>query len=237
MMKRIKRTVSLLLMAVIAFSAFQTAFAGNEPDIADTYEAVSEEVTVAELETQEDDETVAEIWVCSNMSIPLLIGHTYVYILNLSQEPIKVGAYEVPVGEGVSVGCFAFSAYDGWGIYYNLEAYRENRDSKEDRIWSKSKKLNADELEKASDYILSYLNHWDPIFNCSFFSYSVWNAATGELLIPSPLPIIAHLMLMITGGKRGELDMEFAAPDSVYHQKGMGSSAELVHVSSATLNK
>ncbi len=46
-MKRIKRTVSLLLIAVIAFSAFQTAFAGNEPDIADTYEAVSEEVTVA----------------------------------------------------------------------------------------------------------------------------------------------------------------------------------------------
>lgn len=236
-MKMIKRTVSLLLITVIVFSAFQTAFAENEPDIADTYEVVSEEFTVAELETQEDEETVAEIWVCSNMSIPLLIGHTYVYILNLSQEPIKVGAYEVPAGEGVSVGCFSFSAYDGWGIYYNLEAYRENRDNKEGRILSKSKKLNAEELEKTSDYILSYLNHWDPIFNCSFFSYSVWNTATGELLIPSPLPIIAHLMLMVTGGQKGVLDMEFADPDNVYCQRGMGSSAELVHVSSATLNK
>lgn len=210
-----KRAVSFFLAFIIVFSAAQTAFAGNETDSA--------------------DETVAKIWVCSNMSIPLVIGHTYVYVQNLSDEPIKVGLYEVPVGEGVSVGCFAFSAYDGWGIYYNLEAYRENKKGKEGRIWSKSEDLTAEGLENLNDYLLGYVNHWDPIFNCSYFSYSVWNAATGDFLIPSPLPIIAHLMLMITGGEKGSLDMSFAEESQIYRQRGSGSSAYLDHVSNATL--
>lgn len=212
----LKRVISLLLAIMIVFTAAQTAFAESETGI--------------------EDETVAKIWVCSNMSIPLVIGHTYVYVQNLSDEPIKVGVYEVPVGEGVSVGCFAFSAYDGWGIYYNLEAYRENKKGKEGRIWSKSEPLTAEELENMNDYLLSYLNHWDPIFNCSYFSYSVWNAATGDFLIPSPLPIIAHLMLMITGGEKGTLDMFFADESQVYRQRGMGDSAYIEHVSTATLN-
>ncbi|MBQ2841418.1 MAG: hypothetical protein IJE72_00115 [Clostridia bacterium] len=212
----IKKILSFLLTIIIAFSVMQTAFAENEAEPA--------------------DETVAKIWVCSNMSIPLILGHTYVYVENLSDEPIKVGAYEVPVGEGVSVGCFAFSAYDGWGIYYNLEAYRENKKGKEGRIWSKSSNLTADELENMSDYIIGYLNHWDPIFNCSYFSYTVWNAATGDFLIPSPLPIIAHLMLMITGGEKGTLDMFFADESQVYRQRGMGDSSRLEPVCKATLN-
>lgn len=211
-----KKTISLLIAIVTVFTAFQTAFAATE--------------------NEASEEAVAKIWVCSNMSIPLIIGHTYVYVENLSDEPIQVGAYEVPVGEGVSVGCFAFSAYDGWGIYYNLEAYRENKKGKEGRIWSKSETLTAEDLERMSNYITSYLNHWDPIFNCSYFSYSVWNAATGDFLIPSPLPIIAHLMLMLTGGEKGVLDMKFAEETQVYRQKGMGSSAHLEHVSTATLN-
>lgn len=211
----IKKIISFFLAFIIIFSASQAAFAENEGSA---------------------DEAVAKIWVCSNMSIPLVIGHTYVYIENLSDEPIKVGAYEVPVGDGVSVGCFAFSAYDGWGIYYNLEAYRENKKDKEGRILSKSETLTADELERMSDYITGYLNHWDPIFNCSYFSYSVWNKATGDFLIPSPLPIIAHLMLMLTGGEKGTLDMIYADESKVYRQKGTGSSAHLEHVSTATLN-
>lgn len=211
-----KKIISFFLSFIIVFSVSVTAFAGNE--------------------AVETEETVAKIWVCSNMSIPLVIGHTYVYIENLSDEPIKVGAYEVPVGEGVSVGCFAFSAYDGWGIYYNLEAYRENKKGKEGRIWSKSEPLTAEELERMNDYLTGYLNHWDPIFNCSYFSYSVWNKATGDFLIPSPFPIVAHLMLMITGGEKGTLDMIYADESKVYRQKGTGSSAHLEHVSTATLN-
>lgn len=210
-----KRMISFFLVLIIVFSAAQTAFAENETDSA--------------------DETVAKIWVCSNMSIPFVIGHTYVYVRNLSDEPIKVGLYEVPAGEGVSVGCFAFSAYDGWGIYYNLEAYRENKKSKEGRIWSKSEDLTAEGLENLNDYLLGYVNHWDPIFNCSYFSYSVWNAATGDSLIPSPLPIIAHLMLMLTGGEKGTLDMFYAETSQVYRQRGSGNSAYLEHVSNATL--
>lgn len=211
----VKKTISFFLMLIIVFSASQTAFAQSE--------------------TESADEAVAKIWVCSNMSVPLVIGHTYVYVENLSDEPIMVGLYEVPVGEAVSVGCFAFSAYDGWGTYYNLEAYRENKKGKEGRILSKSETLTADDLERMSDYITGYLNHWDPIFNCSYFSYSVWNVATGDFLIPSPLPIIAHLMLMITGGEKGTLDMNFAEETQVYRQRGTGSSAYLEHVSTATL--
>lgn len=211
-----KKIISILIAIVTVFTASQAAFATEEAEPA--------------------DETVARIWVCSNMSIPLVLGHTYVYVENLSDAPIRVGAYEVPVGESVSVGCFAFSAYDGWGIYYNLEAYRENKKGKEGKIWSKSDTLTAEELEKMNSYLINYLNHWDPIFNCSFFSYSVWNAATGDFLIPFPLPIVAHLMLMLTGGEKGVLDMKYPEATQVYRQKGTGSSARLEPVNDLTLD-
>lgn len=62
------------------------------------------------------------------MSIPVVAGHTYIYVKNLTDKPLRVGLYDVPAGEGVSIGSLSVSVSDGWGLYYNLEAHRENRD-------------------------------------------------------------------------------------------------------------
>lgn len=253
-----KKVIAFLLALTVAVTPFVSGFASEEisdPRIEtvevnsegevpeeetaepeDSEEPATEPETPEESVVSDENKTVAAVSICSNMSVPLIAGHTYIYVENLSDEPIQVGLYEVPVGQGVSVGAFSFSAYDGWGLYYNLEAFRENRDNKEGSIWSKTRQLNASQLEKLSSNIRNYLNHWDPFFNCSFFAFSVWNASVGDLLIPLVLPVLSHLMVMISGGHKGALDMYYPDEEQVFRQKGIGSNARLEPISKATLN-
>lgn len=260
-----KKIIALLLALTVAVMPYVTGFAAEEivdpriemlevnseeeiPEEEATEPVVPEEETtepeipeepVTEPEVPEipdENEIVAAVSICSSMSVPLIAGHTYIYVQNLSDEPIQVGLYEVPVGQGVSVGAFSFSAYDGWGIYYNLEAFRENQGNKEAKVWSKTRQLNASQLEKLSKNIRNYLNHWDPFFNCAFFAYSVWDASVGDLLIPLVIPVFSHLMLMVSGGRKGVLDMYQPTEDQVFRQRGSGSGARLEPVGSRTIN-
>lgn len=248
----VKKLTALLLALSVAVVPFVTGFAVEEivdprieaievnpeeeiPEEETTEPVVPEEPTT-EPDIPDENEIVAAVSICSSMSVPLIAGHTYIYVQNLSDEPIQVGLYEVPVGQGVSVGAFSFSVSDGWGIYYNLEAFRENRDNLEGKVWSKTRQLNASQLEKLSRNIRNYLNHWDPFFNCSFFAYSVWDASVGDLLIPLVIPVFSHLMLMVAGGRRGVLDMYQPTEDQVFRQRGSGSGARLEPVGSRTIN-
>lgn len=210
----------------------------QQPGTPQEPETPPESETPADTEDKDDSEnkTVAKLYVCSSMSIPVLVGHTYLYVQNLSDEPIQVGHYEVPVGQGVSIGDFSFSVSDGWGIYYNLEAYRENRDDCSYRIWSKSKNLDRSDLEKLTKNLKNYLNHWDPFFNCAFFAFSIWNSTTGDFIVPLVIPIFSHLALIIGGGKKGVLEMYEPDKEQVLRQKGYGSSAKLEPVGSSTIN-
>ena len=258
-----KKAVALLLVFVFAFAPYTTAFAVDselppDPRIevveVNSAEEIPEEepeipiipeepvVPEEEPETEEEipdepdrNEIVASASICSSMSVPLIAGHTYIYVENLSDEPIQVGLYEVPVGQGVSVGTLSFSVHDGWGIYYNLEAYRENHDNAEDKIWSKTRQLNAEQLGKLSNNIKNFLNYWDPFFNCAFFAYSVWDVSVGDFLIPLVIPVLSHLMMMVGGGRRGALDMYCPSEDQVFRQRGSGNSARLEPVGDRTI--
>ena len=102
-MKRIfKSAASLMLVLAIIFSIAAPSFAANDP-------------------------VVARMYVITYLEGTSWTDHAFVYFENLSKQTLKVGLYDLPVGQGVSVGCYAASRADGYGIYYNVEAHCANK--------------------------------------------------------------------------------------------------------------
>lgn len=216
----LKKLLSLVLAAVMLFSAAcVTAYADGS------------------LTEQEDEnEIVATVSICSCIYFFPISGHTWIYVENLSDRVQKVGLYDLPVGQGVSIGSFSFSVADGWGVYYNIEAFRENRDNNSSNHWTKTKELTQSELDSLSINIANYVNYWDFYFNCAFFAFSIWNSVSGDFLIPLVIPAISQLEVILAGGKKGVLEMYEPTEDQVFRQRGSGSSAYLEPVSDWTIN-
>ena len=246
-----KKAISIILAALLIFGVSVSAFAENTdmPEIPTNEETTNESTTEeestqpstdAEEETTEPeipddpDEKVATLSICSCMSTPVVAGHTYIYVENLSDEPIEVGLYEVPVGQGVSLGTLSFSVYDGWGIYYNLETYREPREGHIPQIWSKTMELDKSDLEKLDKKLDNFVNYWGLFFNCSFFAFSVWNNISGDFLIPLVIPGLSHLVVRAVGEK-GVLELYKSEPNQVFKQRGTGKNAYLEPVGEKTL--
>ena len=216
----LKKLLSLVLAAVMLFSAAcVTAYADGS------------------LTEQEDEnEIVATVSICSCIYFFPISGHTWIYVENLSDRVQRVGLYDLPVGQGVSIGSFSFSVADGWGVYYNIEAFRENRDNNSSNHWTKTKELTQSELDSLSNNIANYVNYWDFYFNCAFFAFSIWNSVSGDFLIPLVIPAISQLEVILAGGKKGVLEMYEPTEDQVFRQRGSGSSAYLEPVSFRTIN-
>lgn len=216
----LKRLLSLVLAAVMLFSAAcVTAYADGS------------------LTEQEDEnEIVATVSICSCIYFFPISGHTWIYVENLSDRVQRVGLYDLPVGQGVSIGSFSFSVADGWGVYYNIEAFRENRDNNSSNHWTKTKELTQSELDSLSNNIANYVNYWDFYFNCAFFAFSIWNSVSGDFLIPLVIPAISQLEVILAGGKKGVLEMYEPTEDQIFRQRGSGSSAYLEPVSDWTIN-
>lgn len=241
----IKRIAALLLVVTLAFSSVQTAFAAEETLEEDITESISvapevpdipEEPQEPETPEETEDTIVARVSLFAAMYVFPVSGHTWIYVENLTDIPMMVGLYEVPAGQGVSVGTFSFSVWDGWGIYYNLEAYRENRNDNIDDCWSITLDFTRSQVEALSESIRKYPNMWDIfVFNCTFFSLSIWNANTKYFFIPFIIPAIPWLEVMIAGAKKGATQMYYPTTDQVFRQRGTGNSARLEPVGDATL--
>ena len=190
-------------------------------------------IAVPAFAADSGDEIVAAISVCSRDKEVPSFGHTWIYIHNISDEPIQVGAYTVPVGEGVSVGTFANTRYDGKGVYYNIESHCINKYDDHD-FYSITKEISADTLKKVSDKILS-LNDWDFFKNCMHFTFTVWKTATGQSFANLILPTLGELQLRIAGARYKALRMYNPSADRVYKQKGSGTSATITVVKSISL--
>lgn len=240
-----KKIISVLLVILLIFSASVSAAADNTaaPEIPTTGEEettepstdVEEETTEPEIPTEpDDDKIVATLSICSCMSTPVIAGHTYIYVQNLSDEPIQVGLYEVPVGQGVSVGTLSISVHDGWGIYYNIETYREPREEHLPQIWSKTIELDREGLNKLDKKLDKFVNYWGPFFNCSFFAFAVWNSVAGDFLVPMVIPVLSHLIVMAVGEK-GVLELYKSDASQVFKQRGTGKNAYLEPVGEKTL--
>lgn len=215
-----KRIISMLLVLAMMISSFcLTAYAENEI-----------------IEEKDENEIVATVSLCSCLYVFPIKGHTWIYVENLSDKVQRVGLYDLPVGEGMSVGTYSFSASDGWGVYYNVECYRQNRDNNFENIWSVTKELTQSELDTLSKRLANYVNYWDFYFNCAFFAFSIWNSVSRDFLIPLVLPGISHIQVMLLGAKKGVLQLYEVKPEQVFRQRGSLGSAYLEPVSDKTLN-
>lgn len=212
MKKTLKQILSVVLVAVMLLTFAAPSFAASE-----------------------SDPVVARIYVITYLEGTSWTDHAFVYFENLSDKTIRVGLYDLPAGEGVSVGCYAASRADGYGIYYNVEAHCANKYGQSG--WcSISKDLTESGLRKASDAIINARNGWDFVFNCMYFAFQVWNKTTGDNLVSLIFPVFGQIQLKMRGGRSGP-QMYFAREDQVFRQRGKGSSAYLDTVSRGTLDK
>ncbi len=210
----IKKFISLLLAMIMIVSACIPAFAKTEENKA--------------------EKPIATLSLCSCIYVWPIAGHTWIYVHNTSKKPIQVGLYTVPAGQGVSIGSFCFTAYDGWGLYYNLEACRENRSGYWVNHWSKTMNMTATDLEKLNTALRRYPNYWGPIANCATFAFGMWNAVSGDSYISLLIPAISQAEVIIGKGERGVLQMYEPTRDQVFKQRGMGDSAYLESVNNIT---
>lgn len=214
----------ILSLAMIFTMSASVIVSAQQPD----------EVSFVQAQEQSSG-NVAKMWLCSDIDVFPFVGHCWIYVENLSDSPIQVGLYEVPAGQGVSVGSFSFSVSDGWGIYYNLEAMRENRDGTVERALTVSTMLDSAELQELNESLLSYPNYWGPVANCSTFAFRIWNSVTGDAYFSLLIPAVAHFELLITGAKKGELKMIYPEDEQILRQRGTGRDAYLEPVGSKTL--
>ena len=173
----------------------------------------------------QDNEIVANLYVFYDKSDIHGVGHTWIYIENLTDQELKVGVYPLPANEGVSVG--TLPEYDGWGLYYNIEAYQQGIYGMEDQL-SMQEEITLKELRRVSNFIVNYINFWDPVFfNCMLFAFLAWDMGSFKILLPLIFPIIGKIQMMIYPHETGTL-MKPVTKDKVYRQVGMAGWAQLV---------
>ncbi len=209
-----KKFLAIILTLAMLISASCMAFA------ADNQAAVTD-----------SDETVATVSLCSNIYVWPISGHTWIYVHNNSDEPIQVGHYTVQPDQGMSVGAFSFSVNDGWGLYYNMESYKENEKNRAHNVRSISEGINAEELKTLNQTLINYPNYWGFVNNCATFSFTIWNSISGDHYFSLLIPAISDFMILCGGGKKGTLKMYQQPRDQVFRQVGFGENAHLEPVS------
>lgn len=254
--KFIQKVASLILSTILIFSFVPTAFASESSDMQDIpyEELIAEGYTKEEIDKaakmmqayaqthpdKKNDSSKKSTRIVANLSVVTRVkgtGHAWIYVENLTNEPLQVGHYILPPNEGVSVGLFSFTCEDGIGIYYNVESYCCNVHGG-DGLVSITTDLDEDEMEKLSNKLTKYPNHWDPFFNCMYFAFSMWNSVSGKKLIPLVIPAFGQLQLRMHGGEKNNLDMYCPRVDQVLRLKGgLGKEKQLVPVSPGSIDQ
>ena len=196
----------------------------TEPEVDATVPEV-EPVPPQESKPLQDNDIVADLYVFYDKSDIHGMGHTWIYVENRTNQELKVGIYPLPPNEGVSVG--TLPEYDGWGVYYNIEAYQQGIYGMEDQL-SMKEEITLKELRRVSNFIVNYLNFWDPVFfNCMLFAFLAWDMGSWKILIPLFFPIIGKVQMLIYPHEIGTL-MKPVTKDKVFRQVGMAGWAKLM---------
>lgn len=182
-----------------------------------------------------DGMNVAKLYLCYRWSGAPSLGHVWVYVENLTNHSLQVGAYTVPAGQGVSVGNFGLTRADGNGIYYNVESYCGNHYPISGMISNRTN-LTQGELNRVSNAILQQ-NLWFPIgSNCTDFACRVWNAGGGTRVVSFGLPVFTKWQIQ-AHGNTGFVQMTNVSADQVKKQHGSGVGASLSTCSPGTISK
>lgn len=172
-------------------------------------------------------EYVACMYVAHKSRNANLSGHTWLYFENLTDRNIKVGAYTVAPGKGVSVGTYGYAIKGGRGLYYNVEAFRYNKANTTDYIYL-SQNITEAQLDRVSSKILRS-GYWDYTLNCSFFAFTTWNIVPNPPLLYVIFPFLTMLEILIYPSHGTGFEMYSPKLSEIYKQVGMGSSAALVN--------
>lgn len=217
-MKTIKKIIAIAMCLLLVSSFSTTSFAQSDMTVGEETETPP---IVSDTQPMPDEE-VAIIHFCA---IPLggyfIFGHAWVYIENISESDIQVGAYTLPAGKSVSVGTSSFTGKNGFRLYYNLETLIE----KDTDYLSIGDTISANELDAMNRMILNF-NHWDPIINCTFSSSAIWNTVSDKTLIPMVFPIFSMIQMWIHGND-DEFKMNEPESGTIYVQKGFGKNATI----------
>ena len=192
-MKNLKKIVAILLAAAMLAGVFMFTSSASETD-------VGEDVETAEP-------VVARMYFGHLTRNHNMEGHTWIYIENLTDGPITVGAYTLPKGEGVSVGTYGESVKNGPGLYYNVEAWRYKNDNVYLPISiSLNKDLTQSDLDAVNKTILKS-NHWSKLFNCAYTAIKIWNTTPGDHMIYLFFPILTQMQVLASKNDGGGFSM------------------------------
>ena len=207
----LKKTVSLILAAMLLFLIPSTAFAASG----------------------DEGETVAKAYYFCYVKAP---GHCWIYVENLTDEAMTVGLYEVEPYGGVSVGTFGHTRYDGWGIYYNVEAYSQTTYGMGKYV-TLSEELTKEELSTLSNAVKSYGNKWSWFKNCTAFAANVWNTVSDTKMSAQLFPAFVRISLFFKPYSTNTPVMKPVDKENVLRQVGDGDGAYLKPVSKLSLRE
>lgn len=207
--KLLKRVISLFLAILILLMIPSAAFAASG----------------------EEREIVAKAYYFCYVKNP---GHCWIYVENLTGEALTVGIYEVEPYGAVSVGTFGHTRYDGWGIYYNVEAYSQTTYGMGKYI-TLSEELTKEEFTKLSNAVKSYNNKWSWFKNCTSFAAKVWNSVSDVRVSAAVLPAFVRIGLFFRRYETNTPVMKPVTKEKVYRQIGNGDDAYLKNVSRISL--
>ncbi len=160
-----------------------------------------------------EDENIARMWLCSKINTKDPVDHFFIYFENLSDHPIKVGKFTVPVGGTVSMGSYGSTGPSGgFGVYYNVETERDYYVD----MYALSTELTQSELNAVNKKIT--YNWWDPIFNCVFFAVRAWNASGAKKLPVIVIPQLMRNIIRNNGATYEPFDLYKNNPNPVYKQ-------------------
>lgn len=102
----------------------------------------------------------------------LNLGHSFLSFENKTTETIKIGKYDLPAGDIVTISTWSISEH--FGIWYNTESNYIKYYDKYNGRFSVSVGLEVDCLDKMNKFIENN-DKWLPTKNCTNFSVGLWN--------------------------------------------------------------
>ncbi|MCQ2977882.1 MAG: hypothetical protein MJ232_07705 [archaeon] len=133
----------------------------------------------------------------------LFVGHAWIIIKNIGEEPFLVGDYLLEESKTLTMGKFMglpIGHHKEDGVYYNLECIEQNKYHRLKRNIAISKIIHDKEIEKIQGYLLNCkCDTYDLTQdNCCHFAIGFFNAVIDELnltMYTAPVMLFNHLLV------------------------------------------
>lgn len=113
------------------------------------------------------------------------LGHAFLSIENISDEPIELLNKNISAGETIAIG--TWSILEHFGIWYNVESNYIVQHNKYDGRLSITIGIDSEDISSLAKFMSTH-DRWNPIFNCSNFALNFWNTvAENSEKIDKPL--------------------------------------------------